>query len=73
MQRRGKDSAAFTSAVTSASPAAVIIILRMCVCVGGWWGLLKSVVKFGSKWALVRVYVHKLKPVCVGLIFYLCL
>lgn len=28
MQRRGKDSAAFTSAVTSASPAAVIIKLN---------------------------------------------
>lgn len=32
MQRQDKDSAAFTSAVTSASPAAVIII---CVCACG--------------------------------------
>lgn len=50
MQRRGKDSAAFTSAVTATSPAAVIITLEaqmrphkcVCVCVAamrGWKNL----------------------------------
>lgn len=65
MQRRGKDSAAFTSAVTAAATA-VIIIFSVCVCVKArglgllreWW------LNFGRQSGrLCVIYVHKPKPV----------